>query len=309
MLKKGALTKKIPIVIAALLAVISISSLIIGAVQSTSHPDPGDSAYISLEHEDTPARIEINCTLPDVPTTVKIMQVKGDLITKDKATSIASRLFDEIDTFEDKTYGWRGISGYREVIVFKYGGFMNYDHEEFMHHGAPAEEYPPPEECRRIADQYLTKIMDDETVPTGITVYYQDTVSDIHQTIHRNGTIVKETWTNIHVNYVQKVNGYELYGPGAKIRVYLDKDGVVIGFVGRFWDLEPVRNVAVISPGEAIGKLEAGGDVAYINSVKLVYYVEFGGRQVLYPYYHITGVLTSCKHGSMEFTRTLSATS
>jgi len=308
-LKKGAVTKQIPIVIAALLAVISVSSLILGAVSPMSHPEPGDSAYISIGYEDTQASIEINCTLPDIPATVKIMQVKDDMITKDEVSSIASRLFDEIDTFEDEIYGWRGVSGYREVVIFKYGGFMEYDHEEFMHHGAPAEEYPPPEECRRIADQYLAKILEDETVPNDITVCYQDTVSDIRQTINRNGTIIEETWTNTHINYIQKENGYELYGPGAKIRVYLDKDGEVIGFIGRFWDLEPVRNVDVISPEEAVGKLEAGGDVAYINSVKLVYYVEFGGRQALYPYYHITGVLTSSKHGSMEFTRTLNATS
>lgn len=305
MLKNVTILKKFPVVLSILLAVLSVSSVILGVLLPIPHPEPGSSMYVG--YGDTPARIEVNCTLPEIPPTVYIMQVKDDTITKGEASDIASRLFDGIGTFEDEVYGWRSVVGYREVVIFKYGGFMTYDHEQFMHHGYPPEEYPSQDECKRITDQYLAKIMEDETVPRDITVSFQDIVSDIHKTIHRNGTIIEETWRNVHVNYVQKVNGFELYGPGAKIRVYLDKDGNVIGFIGRFWGLEPVREIVVCSPEEAIGKLEARGEVAYINLVKLVYYVEFGGRQVLYPYYYIQGVISD-EFGEREFGETVSAT-
>ena len=115
------------------------------------------------------------------------------------------------------------------------------------------------------------------------------------------------TWTNTHINYVQKIQGYELYGPGAKIRVYMNENGTVTGFMGRFWNLEPIRKVELLSPKEAIEKLDVSGEVAYITSVKLVYYIDYSGRQVIHPYYYINGVIETRNHGTTDFMKTIHA--
>jgi len=78
------------------------------------------------------------------------------------------------------------------------------------------------------------------------------------------------------VNYSLSFRGTSLWGPGAKLRVYLGEGGEVTGFMGNLWEISEFKTPKTLKPGEAIElfkKRDYGASKAVIQSIELVYYV------------------------------------
>ncbi|HEY4675023.1 MAG TPA: hypothetical protein VIH48_03100 [Candidatus Bathyarchaeia archaeon] len=74
----------------------------------------------------------------------------------------------------------------------------------------------------------------------------------------KNGT--KTTLlNNVHVNFAISYDNIPLWGQGDTVRVYIGKEGEIIGFIGNFWEVETAEKVQVLAPKQAVEKLRELG--------------------------------------------------
>lgn len=221
-----------------------------------------------------------------MPEKMSILKVVPEGVTEEKASEVASvfGVGGEVRTVGDAVMVSEGS---REVRLYRYGGFRYIDEHQMTQRPIPPEEFLPDSQCIEIADRFLENLRDQGLVSKSLGFSFVDVVAD-SIVYSANDNTVATYWTNKHVNYVLSYGGVPLHGGMAKVRVYLNERGQIVGFFGDFWEVEPYRRTRVLSPKEAISRwLEPDVRKATVEEIELVYSVPSSEATYIEPSYTI----------------------
>ena len=247
------------------------------------------------------SEITLGTALTRYPEQTMVYRTVDTIISKDDALKIAEKfgmsgpveesggrikcyvVKDEPYTFEIEeesgymTYTWDG----------RYSGVDPRDRPENL---------PTDEECRKIAESFLTShgLMPEEAVFSSVSQGGKGTFSN-----HSGGTPIV-TYEDRDVLFSDTLSGYPVAGSG--IRVTIGGGGDILKVTQRWRDAEPYKEFSILSPEEAIGELKQTGVVttvsspkkAVVDEIKLCYYATPPGTEQPYlkPTYYF--------HGTME---------
>jgi hypothetical protein len=222
--------------------------------------------------QSTDGTLRIAAPLPNVPSEIFTLTTVDQGISKEHAQQITERVLGIRGDAVDKGNAWHIKNGSKEVIMYKLGAIKYMDESESFGKRNHANEMPSGKEASAIAQRYFHKLADEglvqrELIPMSLKI------EDDEERIYRNGTI-ESFLLNRHVNAPMNYNGVPLHGAGAKLRVYLSKDGGVTGLLNFIGKLEPDKKVSVLTPSEAIEIFKARGyRNATVESLEFVYEV------------------------------------
>ncbi len=199
---------------------------------------------------------------------VYTLKVVDQQLTREKAAHIARILGVDGMPYE-KGNAW--IFG--DAVIYKYGGLRYLNTTLAFDTRNPPEKLPSEAEARAAAERYIQKLVDLGVLEPGMLSTRLEVAKDEEVVAYRNGTRQRYV-LNVHVNVPLEYNGIPLHGAGAKVRVYLSKNGELAGVLSFPGKLVPDRRVTIISEEEAIERLRSMGyENAEIDSVELVYEV------------------------------------
>lgn len=263
--------------------------------------------------------IIIETPLPQVPASMDILRLVSKNITAEQALDITSRIFCVNGETKFVDDCWITREGPQEVSIYKSGSVYFSNDEKMYGTNYLLQDFPSIADCVTIAQHYLGNLTAQGlALSKSLGVTFGEVANDTTVFAYRNGTAIPYI-NNIHVNFRFSYNGYELSGAGAKLRVYIGKGGEVIGFIGNFWEVEPYKHVQIITPQQAIDRLNQTGfglsmpkamiTQVVINSISLVYWVSSPLENPLYitPTYNIKGTITGTDGRVVDFVQTIPA--
>jgi alpha-galactosidase len=272
------------------------------------------------------AVIIIETELPRVPSEMPILKTMPQVTTEEQALDIATRIFAVHGGVQYIDNGWMIADSSQEVWIYKSGSIKYFDNPKMwdsVYMYLP-QEFPLEPESIAIAEVFLAKLRTEDLVSKSLHMFLEDVVADttvIAQKENENDNTYTTTtfWNNVHVNFALSYDNIRLWGPGAKVRVYLGKEGEIIGFLGNFLEVKPFKMVHILTPEQAIENLRDVGygesmpknmvSKAVIKSIELVYSVPSPGAEVTYlvPVYDIKGTLTGEDGVVVDFVQTVLA--
>ena len=224
--------------------------------------------------------VELKTALPVVPEEVFILKADDKDINEVKINKIAENILG-IKNVENK-----------DVKISKRGQ-MKYSTGNEWKNKYAKNEMLDEQQAKARAIGYINKLADEDLLarnmvdPSKLKVEYDEIY------VYKDGK--KESFvTNQHINMPVTYEGIPLHGGGAKIRVYLTKDGEMAGLLNGIGKLKPDKKVAIITPEEAIDLLKEKGyrDIT-IDSMELAYEVQTleENDDLVYPAYIFKGVM------------------
>lgn len=233
------------------------------------------------------ATVIFETSQPQVPEKMYVLKsVQGEM-NEERALEIAS-IFGISGQASRVHDVWR-VTGddNRYVEVHSFGGFRYFSDD--MHYGLiPPEKYPSDERCVEMANKFIESLRDHGFAPSGLEFSYVDVVADKTMIFSTENKTTTEYWNNKHVNYSLSYDDVPLFGGMAKVRVYLNEKGEVVGFFGDFWELAPYEEIRILSPEKAIQKwLGPDVDKVVVKSIELVYYIPSAGAAYIKPSYDV----------------------
>ena len=257
--------------------------------------------------------VVLNASLPSTPNEMAALKTVSGGMTQERALGVASGVFDVSGEFRDLGNVWKIWSGSREAWVYKSGGIEYLDTYKTFEKIYRQDELPSDLACREIAESFIENIRGEGLLHTNLDVEFRDVVRDEIVIAHADGTI-ENCFTNAHVNYDLSFNGTRLYGPGAKLRVYIGSGGEITGLTKYLPEIEETRVVRTLTPEEAIGVFRSGdygASEATIQSFELVYYVPSPEAETTYiiPAYNISGTFTLLNGDVVGFGKIIPAVS
>lgn len=225
------------------------------------------------------ATIVVEAVLPEVPDKLYVLRsIPLELSLEDMA-NVAS-MFGVNGEARFVNGAWKIEKDSKELLVYKSGNLRFFHNSEMWNNGYERSQLPTTPECINIADRLLSGLRAKGLIFRDLGLSFTDTAVDTSEYFNTNGTRVTLV-NNVHVNFALSYDEMPLWGAQAKVRVYVGKDGEVIGFIGDFWRVEPSDEVSILTPAEAVEKL---GDIGYgmsmskdmveratVKSVSLVY--------------------------------------
>jgi len=188
--------------------------------------------------------------LQAVPITAKIFSTRG-AIDADKAVHIA-RVFGIDGSVSEIVNGWYASSEGRHIWIHRGGRIKFFVPSKVFDSNYRQDAFPADEEAARIASSFLEKLRKNGLQQMPSCSVQPDRVSfDKRTYFYPNGTTTSFV-KNMHVSFSLYQDETELVGPGAKLRVYIDPEGEVIGFIGGIWELESTREIKLKSPEQAL---------------------------------------------------------
>lgn len=255
------------------------------------------------------ATIVIETNLPDVPTEMYVLKTISKEITEEQVLDLASVIFSVNGEIQFTNGAWKVMEGSQEVLLYKSRSIKYFDNSKMWNDGYMPQELPPTTSCVAIAEQFLENLEAQGLVSGSLHISFAETANDTTVYALKNGT--KTTLlNNIHVNFAISYDDVPLWGPGAKVRVYIGKEGEIIGFIGNFWEVEPAEKVQILTPEQAVEKLRELGygismskdmvSKATVKSIELVYLAPSPEAETtqITPVYVIKGDLVG-KDGSV----------
>ena len=246
------------------------------------------------------SEIALGTALPKYPGQAMVYKTVNSTVSKDDALKIAEK------------FGMSGLaeeSGGRikcyviendpyTLEIEEESGYMTYTWDErwkgYDTRDRP-ENLPTDEECRKIAETFLTS---HDLMPEGAVF---SSVSQGGQRIFSNhsGDAPIITYEDRDVLFTDTLSGYPVAGSG--IRVTIGGGGDILKVTGRWRGAEPYREFSILSPEEALEELEQTGVVTAVSSptgatvteIKLCYYATPPGTEQPYlkPTYSIRGTV------------------
>ncbi|MCX9010682.1 MAG: hypothetical protein OIN66_06115 [Candidatus Methanoperedens sp.] len=207
--------------------------------------------------QSTEGTFKIAAPLPDVPSEIFTLIPVDQGISKEHAQQITERVLGIKGEAADKGNAWHIKNDTKEIIIYKHGAIKYIDEAETFEKMHNVSEMPGEKEASATAQGIFHKLADEgllqrELIPASLKI------EDDEGRIYKNGTI-ESFLLNRHVNAPLSYNGVPLDGAGAKLRIYLSKNGEVTGLLNFVGKLEPDKKVSVLTPSEAIETLKARG--------------------------------------------------
>lgn len=255
------------------------------------------------------ASITFEADQPQVPEEMYILKVVSKEVTEERTLEIAFifGVNGEVETVKDAMWVKENS---REVRVYEYGRFRYSDYYEMNQRMVPPEDFLSDERCIEIADRFLENLRNQGLVSESLEFSFVDVVADLMKVYSVEDNTETTYWTNKHVNYVllYEYDNIPLSGGMAKVRVYLNELGEIVGFFGDFWEVEPYKRARILSPEDAISRW-LGPDVsrATVKGIRLVY--DVSSLDVIYikPSYDLLMELEMDDGEVVSFLRTIPA--
>ncbi len=198
---------------------------------------------------------------------------------------------------------------FKDAIIYKYGAVKYLNRTLAFDTKNLPEEMPSKDRAMAIAKRYIQRLIEAGILDKNLLSGKLEVVEDEEVVAYRNGT--KQRYVlNVHVNVPLEYNGIPLHGAGAKVRIYLSKDGKLAGILSFLGKLVPDKKVSIISKEEAIEKLRRMGyENAKIDSIELVYEVPppHAMPTTILPAYVIKGRLTLSDGSVVKFAKVIPA--
>jgi hypothetical protein len=243
------------------------------------------------------SEIALGTALPKYPGQAMVYKTVNSTVSKDDALKMAEK-FGLTGPVEENTLSYYIKGNPYTFDIEKGGGYMTYTWDD-RHSGVDLrdrpENLPTDEECRKIAETFLTS---HDLMPEGAVF---SSVSQGGQRIFSNhsGDAPIITYEDRDVLFIDTLSGYPVAGSG--IRVTIGGDGDILKVTKRWRDVEPYKEFAILSPEEAIEELKQTGIVttvgspkkAVVDEVKLCYYATPPGTEQPYlkPTYYFRGTV------------------
>lgn len=273
---------------------------------------------IFLEDNDS-VIITTDAILPDVPNEMYILNAVSKDMTSENAKTLASTLFNVNGNPVLVNGAWRIYDNQNnlEVSIFQTGVIIFYDNTKMDNQGYPLEQMPSETACKTASEQFIGNLKS-QGLTGNLQLSFKDIVKDVTVIGNINGSRTSLI-NNIHVNFEISYDNIRLWGPGATVRVYFDNHGDIIGFKGAFWSIEANQKSTILTPTQAIDKLNEVGfgtsmdkslvSNATVKSVNLVYYVASPEAQYtqIVPAYVIKGEVTGKDNTVSEFAQIVMA--
>ncbi len=246
------------------------------------------------------SEIAFDTALPKYPGQAMVYKTVNSTVSKDDALKIAEKF---------------GMSGPAEesggrikcyvvendpytLEIEEESGYMAYTWDErwkgYDTRDRP-ENLPTDEECRKIAETFLTShgLMPEGAVFSSVSQGGQRIFSN------RSGDAPIVTYEDRDVHFTDTLSSYPVAGSGTYVTI--GGDGDVLK-VGKHWrDAEPYKEFPILSPEEAIEELKQTGVVTTVSSpkravveeIKLCYYATPPGTEQPYlkPTYYVHGTV------------------
>ncbi len=261
--------------------------------------------------------IVVDTELPQTPEKLTILKIEPFSVTEQDISLIASELFDLNGEISYSDGVWKVVdeAHERELLIYDSGFIRFFDRYKLRTSMIEESKIMDKEELLEKANEFIMKLNSLGLMPMNVTIGLSSEdsiVNDMISIMYRNGT-TRSYVNNVHVNYKLYYEGLELYGPGAKFRIYFDDKGNVIGFLGVFFRVKEYKELTILSPMDAVNKLYDVGfgrsmpinlvDRAVVKSIKLVYFVPTPSVNTTYiiPAYIIKGELIGKNGEKQEF--------
>jgi hypothetical protein len=264
--------------------------------------------------------IVIDTTPPKVPSEMYVLKTVSKEITRKQVLEIAANVFSVSGEAQFINGSWNVIEGSREVWMYESGSIKYFDNLKMENSLCSPQELPSVKNCLAIAEQFLEKLKAEELISKNLELSFAEVANDTTVFALKDGTTTTFI-NNIHVNFALSYNGISLWGPGAKVRVYIGEEGEIIGFIGNFWEVELAEKVKILTPEQAAEKLKEVGygksiprdmvSKAIVKSIELVYYApppEAYNANIM-PFYVIKGSLIGKDGCVADFAQIVSAVS
>jgi hypothetical protein len=281
--------------ILALLGVICAAGipLLLGDGRTPADPLPGN-------HSDLPGGMKsagaanLTCTVsvafPSTPEAVVLYRVVKPEVTTELVSSMAEKMGLEGTVRESQDQLVLSDDPYSLEVHLKSGRVVLIDIPRWMNPNDKdlPENLPSDDEAVRIATGYLEKtgLLPPDATPSGVD----------HQEIARyneKGERIGTAYEEISVSYSRTIDGRPVVG--SKLTVEIGGGGDILN-VYRLWrDYAPEKEVAIVTPEEALEELKAAGVAegrsADIAGIELGYYEATATREPshLVPVYIFTG--------------------
>lgn len=235
---------------------------------------------------DVKENVTLNTTLPAVPDEVFILKVDDKNIDEPKYRKISENIL--------------GIKNpdKKEVKISKRGQ-MKFSTGKEWNNKYSKNEMVDEQQAKVKAGGYINKLADEDLLAKDMVDLSKLKVEYDEIFVYQDGK--KESFvSNQHINAPLSYDGISLHGGGAKVRVYLTKDGEMAGLLNSVGKLKPDKKVAIITPEKAIDILKEEGykDIT-INSIELAYEVPPAEENAdnIYPVYVFKGVMHNTASG------------
>lgn len=242
--------------------------------------------------------VEIKARLPDVPKEIPLLKVDDKNVDQGRSKGIVEGILEVKNLGEIKSDDTKAAMSVKdntdaEITIYKKGQLKYFTGKQWdeMY---KKEELPSDKEAKDTAAGLVKKLIDEDLLN-------KDTVDVTKSEVAYDETCrapvgqpdkVECFVSNKHVNVDLSYEGISLYGAGAKVRVYLGKNGELLGFMNSVGKVVPDKKVSIITPKDAIDKLKDKGykDIT-IDSIRLVYDVKSpeDGVGLIEPVYDIQG--------------------
>lgn len=259
----------------------------------------------SLFVQKSSAAIVVDATLPEVPSEMYILESQPFGMTGEQAANIASEVFNVTGELTREDGAWIIRTDQVEFSIYESGSIKFFDRPKMFGSGYFLETVPSDAECMRIAERFLEKLAAYGVSAGDLQFSFEDIAEDMTVAASLVNGSQKTMINNVHVNFALSYNNISVRvrGSEAEIRVYLGKEGEVIGFIGDFWKVEATRKQAILTPMQAIEKMREVGYGAYmprglvsnatVKTIELAYFASSPEARnvMLVPAYYISGEL------------------
>ena len=289
--------KQIAIGFAVLMLIIAGTTLIPAASPPDDEVGHGGIEVLGPYGVQSVSGITLGTALPRYPEQAMVYKTVDTVISKDDVLQMAES-FGISGSVEERRSDYVVKNNPYTFEIRKEAGYMAYTWDErwkgYDTRDRP-ENLPTDEECRKIAETFLTShgLMPEGAVFSSVSQGGQRIFSN------RSGGTPIVTYEDRDVHFTDTLSGYPVAGSGTYVTI---GGGGDVLKVGKHWrDAEPYKEFPILPPEEAIEELKQTGVVTVVSSpkraiveeIKLCYYATPPGTEQPYlkPTYYVRGTV------------------
>lgn len=240
----------------------------------------------------------LNCSLPEVPEKMPVLEVVRHNYTEAEAMAVARDLFNMTTPLQVSWGDWGLFVGNRTHKLYLF-------YEGPVHYWVPTRDWstkphlPKPSECKEIADRFLEEVRSYGLVPQPIQIEFRG--ASVQETCWDE---IRGSWNvTMSAGYSLKYNGMPVTESGFA-QVIMGDRGRIVEFRGMWRNVKAGRNIQIsVSPEQALRNI--GSHIPpsmipsspkleklIINNVELAYLVNppFKKQDELIPVYTFKAV-------------------